>query len=182
MVNIVIAYSQQAHNACAMGDTEQDHMQAIAVRVADILRGDRRLNIYVIPRQNTGTDNSNLRESIRLSNAFITKNGGRGLHYEFHSDAGGATGASFLYLTDAGKKMMEPLALDMFDLTPWKDGGLRKRTDLGALNQTIATAGVIEIAPHDKKEQAKWIHENVVMISVRIVNGIYKYLKGADLL
>jgi N-acetylmuramoyl-L-alanine amidase len=178
-MNLVIAYSQQKNNRCAMGDTEQDHMYLFARALYNILAQDKRFNLYMPPKLNKGSDLENLRESVRLSNEFIKKNGGKGYHLEFHSDAGAyAKGASFLYVSEAGKKLLEPIAAELMDLTPWPDVGIRKRTNLHALNGTKAVAGLIEISFHDNKEEAEWIHKNIVMIATRVANGIYKSLKG----
>ena len=178
--NLVIAYSQQSHNACKMGDTEQAHMYTIAGLLYDILREDKRLNVLLIPRQNTGTDNGNLKASIALSNKFIRANGGKGYHVELHSDAGGGRGAVGLYVSEAGKKLVAALMDELPEITPDAndEGRIRLRTDLGALNQTVAVAGIIEVSFHDKVDEAKWIHENGVSIAVAIAHGWYKFMKG----
>lgn len=183
MINLVISYSQQANNKCKEGDTEQDHMHAIAKALYGILSYDKRLNTYLIPRQNTGTDLGNLKASIKLSNAFIKANGGKGFHIELHSDAGGyAKGCSALYKSEAGKKLATYLYNELADLTPTTDAGIRKRDDLGALNQTLAVANIIEVSFHDNAAEARWLHEEFNSIAVRLANGIYKFLKGEKIL
>lgn len=183
MIHLVVAYSQQHANKCKMGDTESDHMYSIAKVVYDILSQDKRFNTFLIPRQNTGTDIGNLRASIKLSNEFIKKNGGKGYHLELHSDAGGyAKGASGLYKSEAGKAFVTSIMDEITALTPTTDVGIRKRDDLGALNQTKAVAGLIEVAFHDNPEEARWIHENIITIGVAIVYGIYKFTKGRNLI
>lgn len=138
----------------------------------------------MIPKQSEATDLDNLRASIRLSNAFIKKNGGKGFHLELHSDAGNINshGASGLYKSEAGKAFITPIWQEMADLTPTKDMGIRKRTDLGALNNTIAVAGLLEIGFHDKQEDSRWIHDNAVAIAVRISNGVYKFFMSEGLI
>lgn len=181
-INLVIAYSQQRQNKCKMGDTEQDHTYTIADALFDILSLDSRLNVFIIPRQNTGTDIGNLRESIRLSNEFIKKNG-KGFHIEIHTDAGGySKGCSALYKSEAGKRLATTLYNELSDLTPTTDAGVRKREDLGALNQTLAVATILELSFHDDQKQAEWIHAEFNSIAVRLANGIYKFLKGEGLL
>jgi N-acetylmuramoyl-L-alanine amidase len=181
MINLVIAYSQQLQNKCKMGDTEQDHMFTIARILYNILCQDKRLNVYCIPKLNLGSDTANLRESVRLSNAFIGKN--KGYHLELHSDAGAyAKGASGLYYSEAGKQFITPIMQELTDLTPWPDIGLRQRRDLLALKGTSATAGLIEVSFHDNPEEAKFIHDNAVVIAVRIASGLYKFWKGGNLI
>jgi N-acetylmuramoyl-L-alanine amidase len=183
MINLVIAYSQQKNNKCKEGDTEQDHMHYIADALFDILSKDKRLNTYFIPLQNIGTDNGNLKASIRLSNAFIKANGGKGYHIELHSDAGAyAKGCSALYVSEKGKILATYLYNELADLTPTPDAGVRKRDNLGALNQTIAVATILEVSFHDNQQEAKFIHDESISIAVRLANGIYKFLKGEKLI
>lgn len=183
MSNLVIAYSQQKTNACKMGDTEADHMYTIAKSLHAILSQDKRLNVYLVPQQNTGTDNGNLKASIALSNKFIRKNGGKGYHIELHSDAGGGRGAVGLYKSETGKRMVSALMDALDDITPAADDNrIRQRTDLGALNQTVAYAGIIEVSFHDKPDEAKWIHENGIPIDTALAYGFYKFLKGEKLI
>lgn len=184
MINLVIAYSQQKNNACIMGDAEQDHMYVIAKAKYDILSMDKRLNVYLVPQQNTGTDSGNLKASIVLSNKFIRANGGKGYHIELHSDAGGGKGAVGLYVSEGGKRLVSALMDDLPEITPDvnDEGRIRKRTNLGALNQTVAVAGIVEVSFHDKTDEAKFIHENGVSIAVSIAHGFYKFLKGEKLI
>lgn len=184
MINLVIAYSQQRTNKCYNGDTEQNHMESIAGTLCDILREDKRFNVFLIPQQNTGTDSGNLKASIALSNKFIRANGGKGYHIELHSDAGGGRGATGLYASEAGKKMVSALMEELPEVTPYEsdEGRIRKRTDLGALNQTKAVAGIIEVSFHDRLNEAKWIHENSISIAVALAHGWYKFLKGEGII
>jgi len=183
VINLVIAYSQQRNNKCKLGDTEQDHMYTIAKSLHAILSVDKRLNVYLVPKQNTGTDSGNLKASIALSNKFIKANGGKGYHIELHSDAGGyAKGCSALYVSDKGKILATYLYNELASLTPTADVGVRKRTDLGALNQTLAVSAILEVSFHDEMKQAEWIHDEFNSIAVRLANGIYKYLKGEKLI
>jgi len=167
-----------------MGDTEQAHMRTIAEPLYDILSQDKRLNTYLIPMQNTGSDSGNLKASIALSNKFIRANGGKGYHIELHSDAGGGKGAVGLYVSEAGKRLVSALMDDLPEITPCEsdEGRIRYRDNLGALNQTKAVAGIIEVSFHDKPDEAKWIHENGISIAVAVAHGWYKFLKGEKLI
>jgi hypothetical protein len=177
MINLVIGYSQQHKNKCKAGDEETDHMYTIAKALYDILSQDKRLNIYLVPQQDTGDDRQNLWNSIKLGNDFLIKNGGEVFALEFHSDAGGyAKGASGLFKDEAGRAFLEPILKELMDLTPTTDVGMRKRDDLGFLNQKIGIRGLIEISFHDNPIEAAWIHANPIPIAVRLANGIYKSL------
>jgi hypothetical protein len=186
MINLVIAYSQQHKNACKMGDQETDHAYTMGKILFDILVQDKRLNVYLIPRQDTGDDKQNLRNSIKLSNDFIRphyKLREPCFHIELHSDAGNyADGCSALFKSEAGKVLATYLYNELADLTPTTDAGIRKRTDLGALNQTLAVAVILEVSFHDDPVQAKWIHENPIPIDIRIANGWYKFLTANKLM
>ena len=185
-INAVIAYSQQSHNACVMGDTEQDHMYPMAKALYDILSMDKRFNMYLVPKQNTGTDGGNLKASIKLSNDFVRphkKLKEPCFHLEWHSDSGNyADGCSALYVSEEGKALATCIYNELADLTPTSDAGVRKRTNLGALNQTLAVSTVIEVSFHDDPVQAAWIHEERIPIAVRAANGFYKFLKGRKLI
>lgn len=184
-VNLVIAHSQQSHNSCVMGDTEQAHMRPVAEALYDILKQDKRLNVFLIPWLDIGSDSSNLKASIQMSNQFIEANGSKGYHIELHSDAGNAKGlgAVGLYKSETGKRLAAALMEELSGITPAEDNDrIRQRTDLGALNQTIAYACIIEISFHDKPEEANWIHENAVSIAAAIAHGWFKFLKGDGLI
>lgn len=184
-INLVIAHSQQAHNACKMGDTEQAHMRTIAEDFTAILCRDKRFNIFLIPWLDTGSDSGNLRASIAMSNQFIEANGGKGYHIELHSDAGSVKvrGAVGLYKSETGKRLAAALMDELPEVTPADDDDrIRQRTDLGALNQTTAYACIIEVSYHDKPDEAKWIHENNVSIAAALAHGWYKFLKAEKLI
>ena len=82
-----------------------------------------------------------------------------------------------MYKTDAGKAFIAPVIANLMKLTPWTDVGLRKRDNLGALNQTVAVAGLVEVSFHDNPTEAKWMHDNIKQIAAAIVDGLYKGMK-----
>jgi N-acetylmuramoyl-L-alanine amidase len=173
MINFVISPSQQKNNACVMGDTEQAHMHVIGQKVYDLLKQDTRFNPYKIPMLN-GDANANLRQVVAMSNDFIKANGDEGYHLALHSDAGGyARGTSGLYLGEKGKAWGKPIIDELCALTPWDDVGIRKRADLYELNNTTASAFLVEVSFHDQKDEAQWIHSNTDAIVQAIVRGIY---------
>jgi N-acetylmuramoyl-L-alanine amidase len=174
MINLVISYSQQQWNNCVMGDSEHDHCRLIAQGIYDRIKNDSRIKAFLMPPLNLGPG-LNLKETIRLSNKHINENGGKGFHIEFHTDAGAyAQGCSGLYVSEAGKQFLTPMIEDLMKYTPTPDLGLRKRTDLGVLNQTKAVAGLIEIAFHDNRNEAAWIHENIDTFDDILLPGLYK--------
>jgi len=160
-----------------MGDTEQKHTGLITDAIYDILRADKRLNIYNIPELSMGNDTANLKELVRLSNEFIKANGGTGYHLSIHTDGGyNGSGASGFYYSDAGSKFGRPIYDEVCALTPWTDMSFKQRTGLYELNSTTAIAFLLEVSFHDRPEQAKWIHDNIQLIAKTIVKGLYKGL------
>ena len=182
MINLVLSASQQKWNKCVMGDTENVHTQVIAYKVGEILKSwTDELNILVIGQQVTEQqtgDISALRRVINISNEFIKENGGYGYHLDIHTDAGyAASGASGFYISDAGRRFISPIHRNISEISPWVDQGIRSWQGLLVLNSTIAVAGLIEVAFHDKQEEAEWIHNNVNDIADAIARGIMEALK-----
>jgi hypothetical protein len=173
-INIVLASSQQRGLGCSMGDSEQAHMFQITTKVYNILKPDNRLNVFQIPLKE-GTDTQNLIDTVNISNDFILSNGRTGYHLGLHSDGGAyATGASGLYVSEGGKNFITPIFEEVSAITPWNDIGIRQRTGLWELNQTVAIAGIIEVSFHDIPHEAEWIHGNMDLIASVISVGIYK--------
>jgi N-acetylmuramoyl-L-alanine amidase len=177
-INIVISPSQQDRNYTAIGDksadTESELTRLVGVEVVNLLARDNRLNVHLVPDFNLGDDRQNLQTAIDDSNKFIRQNGGKGYHLDLHTDGGYAGhGASAFYVSEAGKGFIAPIFNEMCKLTPWDDMTMTKRNNLAVLNQTIATAGLLEISFHDKVSEAYWVFNNVKAIATAIVNGIY---------
>lgn len=168
MINFVISPSQQTENPCKMGDNEESHMYLVGQELLDILSKYDGINPVLVPQ------NLDLIGSIRFSNAFVQKSGGNAensRHLELHSDAGAyAKGSSAFHCSEAGKQFITPIFEAIANITPTSDIGVKKRTDLGALNQTTATAGLIEVSFHDNMQEAKWIHENIKQIARTIAD------------
>jgi N-acetylmuramoyl-L-alanine amidase len=173
-ISVVISPSQQTGNKCVCGDSEADHMRAIAKRVFEKLYSDPRIDIYLIPSFGVVLS---LEKVCTLSNAFIDQNGGRGYHIALHSDACNkkAFGASAFYYKDnsPGQKLAAALYHELSALTPWQDRSLKAYPELYELKNTKAVAALIEVSFHDESSQAKWIHDHIDSIAESIVIGIY---------
>lgn len=174
MINIVLNRSQQPYNKCVQGDNEQEHTGLICDAVFNILIKDNRLNVLNIPPQN-GADMSNLKESVKISNDFINRYGGKGYHLSIHSDAGyEGGGSSGFYYSDSGRDFGRPIYEKMCALTPWSDMSFYKREGLYELKHTTAVAFLLEISFHDKPNESEWIHNNINNIAQVIASGIYR--------
>jgi N-acetylmuramoyl-L-alanine amidase len=170
MINIVISPSQQSWNKCLLCDSEKEHCYLIGKEVLNILK-DYDVNVFLIPKSVSGTEKETLKTIVDLSNAFIYANGGNGYHLDIHSDGGyNGSGASGFYFSENGKGFIMQIYREISKITPWNDGNVTKR-DLYVLRNTYATAGLIEVSFHDKLEEAKWIHDNILNIAQAIVKG-----------
>jgi N-acetylmuramoyl-L-alanine amidase len=145
--------------------TEADNM----MRVAKVVKG--KLDAKGILKKVVLTEGLTLSQAIAESNAV-----GATLHLDIHSDAGGGRGCTGLYKSDNGKKFITCIYNRVSALTPSADRGLSLRTDLGALNQTHAIAGLIECFFHDNAEDVKFYNANLDAIAQAIVDGILDYL------
>ena len=179
-VNLVLSPSQQKHNICKAGDTENVHCRAIGQKIISILSEFDIFNLYLIPQFSYIADLDNLYAAIKESNRFIAENGGKGFHVGIHSDAGGGKGASGLYVSDAGKVLASNILTPLMALTPWNDVGLRHRTGLAELNKTSAIAAIIEVSFHDDITQATWIHNHCPDIANAICDGIFSTLVNVN--
>ncbi len=168
MTNLVISPSQQS-------GIEEQLMRPMAQMLYDKIKSDNvPVNLMLIPEL-PGTDNEALKRAVDYSNEFIRNNGGTGYHLELHADAGNyATGASGLYVSEAGRKFITPIAKRIMDITPWNDVGIKQCTDLYALNQTIAVAGLLEVSFYDDPEEYNWMKSNFDLITETIKYGIYE--------
>lgn len=175
--NLCISFSQQTHNKCKLGDTEQDHCYTIAQRLVaklEIMYGDQ-LNL-LLPSKRNESDNQNLKDTVQEANAFFRRNGSTGYFLEIHTDAGGyGKGTSGLYVSNAGLVFMRDIINALAKATPWEDIGMRNRTNLHSLNATIVPAGIVELSFHDNLEEAKWIHDTNRVVDV-LVLGLAKSL------
>lgn len=170
MINLIISPTQQT-------GTEENLIRPIAQKLYDSLINDGLVNVGLVPDYTGLTDNEALIKAVAWSNDFIKANGGSGYHLELHADAGGyATGASGLYVSDMGKSFITPILVGIMNITPWADVGLKRRTDLYALNQTIAYAGLLEISFYDNPEELAWMQLNSELIVKTIREGIYTAL------
>lgn len=97
------------------------------------------------------------------------------IHVAVHSNAGGGKGTEVLYYSEEGYKLAKCIHDELATITPWTDRGVKKRSELYELKNTVAVACIVEVAFHDDPEQAEWIIEHVEDIAQAITKGICKY-------
>lgn len=175
MINIILSPSQQKWNACAMGDSEQDHCFTIGQKVFDYIRNYECKCMLIPPI--LGSEAHTLNEVVRMSNAFVKDNPAeRSFHLDIHTDAGGyAKGSSGFYTSESGKGFIIEVWRQVSALTPWGDGTCTKRDNLAVLNNTLAIAGLIELSFHDNKIESEWVHMNMDQLGKAICAGIVNY-------
>lgn len=102
-------------------------------------------------------------------------------HLAIHSNAGGGTGAE-CWIYDWGgedERFARIIYNKISNITPMEDRGIKIGPHLAELNGTIAPACLIEIAFHDRPEDAIWIMNNIDLIGRELAKGIVEYF-GLD--
>jgi hypothetical protein len=123
--------------------------------------------VYVAPFGMT------LSESIADSNAKHAT-----IHVDIHTDANGAIsmrGCTAFYKSVEGKKLATYIYNAVSALTPTTDRGVQYRDNLGCINQTHATAMLIELMFHSNPDDVAFIlsHEND--LAVAVIKGVMNY-------
>lgn len=170
-MNLILSGSQQ-------NGIEENLIRPIAQRLYDLIFEDGILNVTLLPLYD-GNDEAALWQAIQASNRYCdVSNDNSGInsrHLAIHADGGyPATGASGLYYSDAGKAFITPILEAIMDITPWPDVGLRRRTDLGELRNTVAIAGLLEISFYDKPDELAWMQSNTELLAQTMRKGIYQ--------
>lgn len=172
MVNIILSPSQQTHNRCVLGDSEEDHCFEIAKLTALLLK-DYNCNVHIVPKDISGTEASVLQQVVNDSNGFCNRNYGLpSFHLDIHTDAGyDGKGSSGFYVSSKGRDFISIIQKEIAKVTPWLDSGVTKR-HLYVLDHTVAVAGLIELSFHDRKIEATHIHENMDQYAIGLLNGL----------
>lgn len=161
MIKFVINPSHQSANMCKFGDNEQAHCSIIAKSMYENLLKYEGITPILVPAESTLSDSINYSNSVRAD-----------YHLDIHTDAGGyAKGSSGLYVSPKGQEFVAVAYNAISKLTPTTDVGIKRRTDLGVLNQTRAIAGLIEICFHDNESEAKWLHANLDSIGYELATA-----------
>lgn len=171
-MNLIISGSQQ-------NGIEENLIRPIAERLYQVLKDEALVEPVLLPLYD-GNDETALYQAIQASNQYVAEHG-ESVHLAIHADGGySATGASGLYYSDAGKAFITPILQAIMDITPYDDVGLRRRTDLGELKNTVAVAGLIELSFYDKPNELAWMQGNTELIAQTLKNGIYTSLGIAE--
>jgi len=167
---IYLSPSTQEKNTCKFGDSEENHMNIIGDKAEALLK---RQGFVVFRNRPEMT----LAEVIAESNRMAVD-----IHLALHSNAGGGMGTEVYVWKEEGRVTnSERLGQLLYDavapLTPNPDRGVKDGKYLGEVGKTKATAALIEIAFHDREDEARWIHENTEKIATAIVKAVCKYFE-----
>ncbi len=170
MINIILSPSQQTNNKCVMGDSEEDHCFKIAKLTADLLK-EYDCNVCLIPKQL-----KDLKEVVAMSNHFVKTNPAKlSFHLDIHTDGGyNGNGSSGFFASENGRQFITIIHQEISKITPWADASVNERGSLYVLSQTTAIAGLIELSFHDRLNEAKFIHENMGLFAVALVEGLIR--------
>jgi N-acetylmuramoyl-L-alanine amidase len=113
-----------------------------------------------------------LTQAVSDSNAW-----GPDVHVAIHSNAGGGQGTECWHYTGSTKGQALALAVynEVAQLTPAPDRGVKHTQDLYEVAKTSAPACILEVAFHDRPEEAAWIVAHKAELAEAITKGICKY-------
>jgi hypothetical protein len=163
-IGVFLSPSSQPWNACKMGDTEEQHMRALAFKIKELFDKDNRFKCIVCEEFFSMTEDERLTKAVQLSNNFYNLMGGNTWHVALHTDAynSQASGFSCFYFgSGSGKKLAEKIKTNMTTISKWGCRSIREYSELKELRKTLASAVLIENDFHDEINQATWIHENI---------------------
>ena len=147
--------------------TEKDNAHIIGYRVKDILDWNGGFKkAYCTPKTMT------LSEGIKFSNDVKAT-----IHVDIHSNAWmyKNRGCQACYKSAKGKALAKCIYDEVASVTPTADEGLKYRDDLGALNQTNATAALVEMFYHDNYDDVEFYKNHKEEFARAIAAGIMKY-------
>lgn len=163
---VYVSPSTQGANMYAGGlGTEKQHMQDIGGLVEQHLV---RCGFEVRCNKPEMT----LTQAVSDSNAW-----GPEAHVAIHSNAGGGQGTECWHYTGSTKGQALALAVynEVAQLTPASDRGVKYTLDLYEVAKTSAPACILEVAFHDRAEEAAWIVAHKAELAEAIAKGVCKY-------
>lgn len=166
MPRVYLSASTQEKNLCAMGDTEEQHMNKIADVVETLLAAQPGFVVFRNRPEMT------LQETVKESNSL-----GVGAHVALHSNAGGSKGTEcFCWPKSEPSRKLGQLLYDGVNrLNPNPGRGVKDGSHLYEINSTTAPAALIEVAFHDNEQEARWIHDNIQQIGAAVAQAVCTY-------
>ena len=162
MSKIYLSPSSQWNNKYAYGNyTEAE----ICGKIAEATRLALIRNGYDV---RVGSNKTTYQQRVKESNEW-----GADYHMPIHTNAGGGDGTLVMsYRSSVNDKHVLCVYNHLSALTPTKDDGVKAKTNLYEINETVAICIYVECEFHDNVNLAKWIVENVTQIGEAIAKGM----------
>jgi hypothetical protein len=163
-IGVFLSPSSQPWNSCKSGDTEEEHMRALAFKIKELFDKDDRFECKVCDEFFKMSENDRLYNAVLQSDAFYDSKGGNTWHIALHSDGfnSQASGFSCFFIgSGSGKILADKIKNNLGKISPWGCRSIREYPELYELRKTKASSVLIENNFHDEPNQAKWIHDNI---------------------
>lgn len=164
-MKIYLSPSDQSGNITATGHSEKEHCTKISEYAEYYLR----MAGYEVKNG----DNSKPKtypERVKESNEWKAD-----LHICIHTNAGGGEGTvMFCHPNSAENVYVKSICNEVSKISPGKDRGIVKRTNLYEINKTHCPCAYLEVEFHDRLDLEQWIDANIAEIGKAICFGVLK--------
>ena len=163
-MKVYLSPSSQTANSYASGKTNES---AVCKKIAIAAEEALKRNDYSVKR---GSTSKTVSQRIAESNSW-----GADLHVPIHTNAGDGDGTLVMCFTGcAGNKYVKAIYAEVAALSPGKDDGIKVRTDLAEITDTVAVCVYVECEFHDDPDLANWIINHTTEIGEAIARAICK--------
>lgn len=159
---IYLSPSDQSDNAYAAGNTTEALQ---CKKIADACAKYLKANGYTVK---VGSQSIGYVGRVKESNSW-----GADVHIPIHTNAGGGDGTLVMSYTGyTNNKYVKNVYNEVAKVSPGKDDGIRVRTNLYEITETIALCVYVECEFHDNATLANWIISHVDDLGKAIAKGI----------
>lgn len=163
-MKVYLSPSSQTENSYATGKTNES---AVCKKIAIAAEKALKRNDYSVKR---GSTSKTVSQRIAESNSW-----GADLHVPIHTNAGGGDGTLVMCFTGCtGNKYVKAIYAEVAALSPGKDDGIKVRTNLAEITDTVALCVYVECEFHDDTDLANWIITHTTEIGEAIARAICK--------
>lgn len=160
-MKIYLSPSDQKDNKYSYGNTTE---ASVCEKIAKAAETALKRNGYEVKR---GSIEKSYTERIKESNDW-----GADVHQSIHTNAGGGDGTLVMCYTGCtDNKYVKNVYNSVAALSPGNDDGIRVRTDLAEIIDTVAMCVYLECEFHDNTNLAKWIIDHTAEIGEAIARG-----------
>lgn len=164
-MKIYLSASDQIGNITATGHSEKEHCTKISEYTEYYLR----MNGYEV-KNGDNSQPKTYPNRVKESNEWKAD-----LHICIHTNAGGGEGTvMFCHPNSYNNPYVKAICDEVSKISPGKDRGRVKRTDLYEINKTYCPCAYLEVEFHDRLDLEQWIDANIAEIGKAICNGILK--------